>query len=123
MIRTLILVALGGGIGSMLRYLTTIIIQKYYAAVFPLATLAANIIGCLAVGIIMGLLQKNQLENSTMRWLLVTGFCGGYTTFSAFGYENITMMQNGQFGTAFFYIASSIIIGLLAVFAGLLLVK
>ena len=123
MIRTLFLVALGGSIGSMLRLLTTLAVQKYYASVFPLATFIINVIGCLLVGIIVGLLEKNHMGNTALKWLLVTGFCGGYTTFSAFGYENISLMQNGHFASAFLYITASVIIGLLAVWAGLLLVK
>ena len=81
MLRTLFLIALGGGMGSVLRYLTSMFIQKYYASVFPLATLVTNVIGCLFIGIIMGILEKNQLTNVAIKWLLVTGFCGGYTTF------------------------------------------
>ena len=123
MLRTLLLIALGGGVGSILRYLTAIVINKYYTTVFPLATLVVNIIGCLLIGIIMGLLEKNQVTDSAMKWLFVTGFCGGFTTFSTFGYENISLLQNQQSGWAFLYIAASIIIGMFAVWLGLLIVK
>ena len=123
MFRTLLLIGLGGSIGSMLRYLTSVVIEKYYASVFPLATLIVNIIGCLLIGIIMGLLEKNQLMNSSMKWLFVTGFCGGYTTFSTFGYENITLLQSHHSSLAFLYIAASVIAGLGAVWFGLWLVK
>ena len=123
MIRTLLLIGLGGGIGSMLRYLTSVIIQKYYTSVFPLTTLVVNIIGCLLIGIIIGTLEKNQVTDSSMKWLLVTGFCGGYTTFSTFGYENITLLQNQHSGLAFLYIFTSVAIGLFSVWLGLSLVK
>jgi CrcB protein len=123
MMRTLLLIGLGGGIGSILRYLTSVVIQKYYATVFPLATLVVNILGCLLIGIIMGLLEKNQVNDSAMKWLLVTGFCGGFTTFSAFGYENIRLLQNGNVFLPFVYISASIILGLGSVWIGFILVK
>jgi CrcB protein len=123
MIKTLFLIGLGGGIGSVLRYLTSVVIEKYYATVFPLATLIINIFGCLLIGIIMGVLAKNQVTDSAMKWLLVTGFCGGFTTFSAFGYENIRLLQNGNIFLPFVYISSSIILGLGSVWLGFILVK
>lgn len=123
MLRTLIFIALGGSLGSVLRYLSSVIIQKYYTSFFPLATFLVNVIGCLLIGIIMGLFEKNQLTNSNIKWLLVTGFCGGFTTFSAFSFENITLLQNGNFGWAFLYIISSVVLGLGAVWLGLTLLK
>lgn len=123
MIRTLVLIALGGGIGSIFRYLTSVMVQKYYASIFPLATLITNVLGCFLIGLIVGLLEKNQLTNSDLKWFLITGFCGGYTTFSAFGYENISLMQSNNSGLAFVYIGVSIITGLFAVWIGLFLTK
>ncbi len=123
MIKTLFLIGLGGGIGSVLRYLTSVVIEKYYATVFPLATLIINIFGCLLIGIIMGVLAKNQVTDSAIKWLLVTGFCGGFTTFSAFGYENIRLLQNGNVFLPFVYISCSIILGLGSVWLGFILVK
>jgi CrcB protein len=123
MIRTLLLIGLGGSIGSILRYLTSVVIEKYYATIFPLATLIINILGCLLIGIIMGLLEKNHVTDSSMKWLLVTGYCGGFTTFSAFGYENIRLLQNGNILLALVYISASIILGLGSVWLGFVLVK
>ncbi|HMK07003.1 MAG TPA: fluoride efflux transporter CrcB [Flavobacterium sp.] len=123
MLRTLFLIALGGGVGSVFRHLTSIAIQRYYSAVFPLATLITNILGCLLIGVIMGLLEKNQMTDSNLKWLFVTGFCGGYTTFSAFGYENVSLFQHNNPALAILYIGASVMAGLFAVWFGLFLVK
>jgi CrcB protein len=71
----------------------------------------------------MGWLEKNQLMNSNIKWFLVTGFCGGFTTFSAFGYENIRLLQSGNVALAFLYIGCSIVLGLGSIWLGLTLVK
>jgi CrcB protein len=121
--RTILLVALGGGIGSVFRYLTGVLTSRYFQGHFPLATFITNILGCFLIGLIMGFLVKSQMQDSAMRWFLVTGFCGGYTTFSAFGYENIALLQGQHFITSFGYIALSVIAGLAAVWLGLFIAQ
>jgi CrcB protein len=123
MIRTLLLIAFGGGIGSVLRYLTSVLVQKYYSSIFPLATLITNVLGCFIIGLLMGVFEKNQVLNSDLKWLFITGFCGGYTTFSTFGFENISLFQNNHSSMAFVYIGGSILMGLFAVWMGLILTK
>ena len=81
MFKTIVLVGIGGAIGSMLRYLTTVVIQRYYAAVFPLATLLTNVIGCFLIGVIVGWLAKHQLSDSNLKWILITGFAAAIRRF------------------------------------------
>lgn len=123
MLKTALIIALGGGLGSTLRYFTSIFVSKYWSSNFPLATFIVNSVGCLLIGFIIGLLEKNQLSDSRLKWFLVTGICGGLTTFSTFGMENYNLFQNNNSLLAFVYIATSIIIGLLAIWFGLFLSK
>ena len=120
-------IAIGGAIGSVLRFLTTVLVSKFCPEnsgfQFPLATFIANVIGCFLIGLFLGILAKNQLTDSNLKWLLVTGFCGGFTTFSAFGIENFNLLQNNNTLLAFSYIALSIILGLFAVWFGLFITK
>lgn len=119
MIRTILLIGFGGGIGSVFRYLTTIIVSKYYNNAFPLATFIINMIGCLLIGAFMGFIEKSG-PNDNYKHLFVTGFCGGYTTFSAFAYENSSLMSTQNTFIAFAYIAASVLAGLFFVWLGLL---
>jgi len=123
MLKSFLLIFIGGGIGSALRYLSTLFVQKYFPSIFPTATLLVNVLGCFLIGILIGLLDKNQLSNPNLKLLLITGFCGGFTTFSAFGLENIVLLQNNNSIYAFAYIALSIVLGLFAVWLGLFISK
>lgn len=123
MIRPILLVAIGGASGSVLRYLTSEFFKKYTASSFPIGTFIANIVGCLLIGVLIGIFDKTGSENPQLKWLLITGFCGGYTTFSTFSYENLSLFQHGNYGLGLLYMGSSILLGLLAVGLGLYLVK
>ena len=123
MLKTFLLIFLGGGLGSVFRYGTSLLTQKFYTNSFPLATFLVNIVGCFLIGLMVGFSDKLITANTDLRFLFITGFCGGYTTFSAFGYENFQLLQNNQTLLALTYIGLSIIMGLVAVWFGLFLAK
>lgn len=123
MIRTLILIGIGGGVGSILRYLTSLFAAKYFEIIFPLGTFVVNILGCLTMGILLGLFERQLLASSDLKHLLIIGLCGGYTTFSAFASENISLFQSGNSFTAIIYMALSILVGLFALWSGLSIIK
>lgn len=120
--KQLLLVFVGGGIGSVLRY----VIGKYLNSPesgVPYGTFAANILGSLLIGIILGLAAKNEALSQNQTLLLATGFCGGFTTFSTFAYENHVFLKSGDFTSFALYTIASFVIAFLAVFFGLYLVK
>jgi CrcB protein len=118
MIKNLFLVLLGGGLGSVARYLLSYFLTKNNALNFPWATFIANTLGCIIIGLLFGYIQKNNLQNETLKLLLITGFCGGFTTFSTFSLENIQFIQNQNYTLALIYTLASLFVGFLAVFIG-----
>ncbi|WP_372756938.1 fluoride efflux transporter CrcB [Mariniflexile sp.] len=120
--KQLVLVFLGGGFGSVLRY----IIGKYLnntGTGIPFGTFTANILGSLLIGFILGLAAKNNTLSQNQTLLLATGFCGGFTTFSTFAYENHLFIKSGDFSNFAIYTIASFVVGFLAVFLGMYLVK
>ena len=120
--KSFLLVFLGGGLGSGLRYLITIAMNQY-SKVLPFGTFTVNMIGCLLIGLVLGYAQKENTLTSNQTLLLATGFCGGFTTFSAFANENLELIKSGEIFNLSLYIIGSIIIGILAVFIGYRLIN
>ena len=116
-------VGLGGALGSMLRYLTQVLFSRWNINAFPYATLTVNIAGCFLIGLLMQIPVKITWLNNDMKVFLITGFCGGLTTFSTFAYENIRMLQEGNTTGFITYSLVSYSSGLIAVVAGMALGK
>lgn len=122
MLKSIFLIGLGGAIGSIFRYGVGVLVKKYLQSDFPVATFTVNLIGSFIIGILFGILSKTDQETS-LKLFLITGVCGGFTTFSAFSLENMRLIQNGNTGLALLYIASSILLGILMVGLGMHLTK
>jgi fluoride exporter len=123
MLKNVLLVGLGGGLGSILRYISSVVINRHFDSKFPLATLAVNITGSLLIGIVLGFLQKNNLGDAGWKYILAIGFCGGFTTFSAFAWENANLINNSFTALSLVYVFISIATCIFAVFAGIWLIK
>jgi CrcB protein len=123
MFRSLLIVGAGSFVGGICRYLTQLYVQKSFPSSIPLGTLAANVIGCFIIGIIYALAERGNYLSPAARLLLATGFCGGYTTFSSFAAENVSLLQSGEFFYTAAYILASVILGFTAVYLGTLVIK
>jgi fluoride exporter len=119
----ILLVGLGGGIGSILRYLSQKWVNESYEHNFPLATFLVNVFGCLLIGILYALGEKGNILSPQSRLLLVTGFCGGFTTFSTFAFENMNLLRVGDNFSFVLYAVGSVVLGIAAVYIGSLLIK
>ncbi|SEW14492.1 CrcB protein [Prevotella sp. khp7] len=115
MIRNLLLIALGGAVGSVLRYLVSSLNTS-----FPWGTFTVNILGSLLIGLLVGLVSKGMLSPE-LKLLLVTGFCGGFTTFSTFANESFSMVKAGDILLTALYVGASVFIGVIAVWGGMIL--
>lgn len=117
-----ILVGIGGFIGTVCRYLIGLIPIKPENG-FPIKTLAINVLGAFFISLITALTAKSNLVNSQITTMLKVGICGGFTTFSTFAYESAELMKNGNILTALCYILASVLLGILAIYAGSFIVE
>lgn len=118
--RQLLIVGLGGFIGSIARFLVQKLNLHWHFLSIPMGTLTVNIVGSLIIGFLAGVSAKSEIITPSMRLFLMVGVCGGFTTFSSFTNENLTLMQNGQFASVLLYTGFSIFFGFLAVYLGYL---
>lgn len=123
MLRTIILVGSGGFIGSVMRYLVQYYMEKSMMSTFPWGTMIANIAGSFIMGAIFALADKGNLLNAEWRMFLTVGICGGFTTFSAFSYNNFTMLEEQLYGSLLLNIAGSIVFGIFAVYLGIVFIR
>ncbi|SRR5690554_1129576 len=118
--KDILYVGIGGGIGSIFRFIVSRLVIRYMSAEWTFAgTLAVNITGCFLIGILAGWMLAHQPDNQIFRLLFIVGFCGGYTTFSTFAFENLRLIETNQWGLFAFYTLTSVILGLFAVWGGL----
>lgn len=124
MFKDILFVGLGGGIGSIMRFLTSRFTARLVAAQWLfLGTLAANLIGCFLIGILSGWMLSHMPDNQSFRLLFIVGFCGGYTTFSTFAFENYRLIEMNQWGILLLYLLASVVLGIIAVWLGMKMVS
>ncbi|WP_421868546.1 fluoride efflux transporter CrcB [Pararhizobium sp.] len=119
----ILLVAAGGAVGSVLRYLVGLWTLRSFGPAFPWGTLTVNITGSFLIGVLAEAIARKFGASVEMRVFLITGILGGYTTFSAFSLDAMTLLERGEPVTALIYVASSVLLSALAVFVGLALMR
>jgi CrcB protein len=121
--KSILFIATGSGLGGVLRYSVHLLVQRFYPSAFPVATLVVNIVGCFLIGIFFSLAQKAGTLSPDAKLFLVTGFCGGFTTFSAFSLDSISLFKSGQLIHFLLYLTGSIVFSIMATIAGMYIAR
>jgi fluoride exporter len=121
--KIIFIIAAGSGIGGVLRYGMQSLVYKFYPFSFPLGTFSVNLIGCFLIGVFVGLAEKGNILSPETRLFLITGICGGFTTFSTFSYDNIALIKSGEWLYFILYLTGSVVLGILATYLGIMLIK
>ena len=123
MLKTILIVGTGGFFGSVARYLTQLLVERYLHSSFPWGTLVANIAGSFIIGVIYAMSERGSLITPEWRIFMAVGFCGGFTTFSSFAYNNLTMLSENNIFHLLGNIGLSLFLGITAVFMGIVTVR
>jgi CrcB protein len=118
-----LLILLGGGVGSLARYVAGSAIMSRFGGRFPLGTVLVNVSGCFLIGILMTILTERFQPYFNLRFLLIVGFLGGYTTFSSFEWETYTALREGGFWIGLTNVICSVTLGYAAVWLGAMLAR
>jgi CrcB protein len=123
MLKSILIIGLGGFIGTVARFLISRYFQMTVSSVFPWSTFIINIVGCLLIGLIYGITEKGDVLSPDIRLFLTVGICGGFTTFSTFSNDSFLLMRDQEWLRFALYTSLSVFVGLMAVFVGRFMTK
>lgn len=123
MLQNFLMVGVGGGLGAMSRYGSGLALTRMLGAGFPFGTLFVNVIGSLLMGMFMGFIVERSIVSELPRLLLATGFLGGFTTFSAFSLDAVSLFERGEIGLSVVYVLASMLISIAALMVGLMIAR